>query len=205
MPSSKALSRYPQNWAVVCVHIFGKRFELACEKDMLEKWRLKTETNPKNVIATNVIFSDTQRGIIATDDDLLEVFETTDRDEIAKQILESKAINDNVRMNDRLNIHRKDDQFLNLVVKAVVRASICNSTGKPFDEEVIKRLLVEHKFDLAPFKNKSKMHGRAKIAVEFLKQFVDIEVNQHFYRTFHYNGTPNSRWEQKRSFDYFIF
>jgi hypothetical protein len=80
------------------------------------------------------------------------------------QILESEK--KDVRMDGRKNIRIEEDRLLKQVVNAVVCASICTETKKPFTAREIEDPLVEHNFDLTPFREeKWEWNGRVSCLI----------------------------------------
>lgn len=75
------------NIALVKFRSHGKKFEIACFRNKVKDWRDGKETDLSEVLQTDTIFSNVGKGIAASAKDLLEVFNTTNADEICRIIL----------------------------------------------------------------------------------------------------------------------
>jgi len=74
------------NIAVVKLKKQGKKFELACYRNKVTDWRNKQEDNVNSVLQIDQIFSDVERGEVASKADLKK-FGKMSRDEILAEIL----------------------------------------------------------------------------------------------------------------------
>lgn len=75
------------NIATVRLKSHGKRFEIACYKNKVVNWRDGTEKDINEVIQTDTIFENVERGIWAKEKDLKKVFGTIDPETICRKIL----------------------------------------------------------------------------------------------------------------------
>ena len=74
------------NIVVVRMKLQGKVFELACYPNKLTDWRNKSENDVTQVLQIDQIFTDVQRGTIASKNDMKK-FGKKSRDEIIQEIL----------------------------------------------------------------------------------------------------------------------
>ena len=75
------------NVAVVRLKRQRKTFEIACYPGKITDWRNKTETDINEVIQTDRIFSDVERGDFASKQDLAKAFKNMSSDDIIVEIL----------------------------------------------------------------------------------------------------------------------
>ena len=56
----------------------GNRFEIACYRNKVVNWRAKIETDIKEVLQIEAIFTNVSKGNLANSKDLMDAFGTTD-------------------------------------------------------------------------------------------------------------------------------
>eukprot|EP00538_Stauroneis_constricta_P011823 CAMPEP_0119548568 /NCGR_PEP_ID=MMETSP1352-20130426/2459_1 /TAXON_ID=265584 /ORGANISM="Stauroneis constricta, Strain CCMP1120" /LENGTH=363 /DNA_ID=CAMNT_0007593877 /DNA_START=62 /DNA_END=1153 /DNA_ORIENTATION=+ len=76
------------NVAVVRMNVNGKRFEIACYRNMVVNYRQGLEKDLSEVLQTDRIFTNVSKGQFANAKDLQKCFKTRDEMEIAKTILD---------------------------------------------------------------------------------------------------------------------
>jgi len=70
----------------------GKRFEIACYRNKVLSYRNKIETDLKEVLQIDSVFSNVSKGTLWSGKDLLEIFGTTDKLTICKEILDKGVL-----------------------------------------------------------------------------------------------------------------
>jgi ribosome maturation protein SDO1 len=76
------------NVATVKLQKKGKRFEIACYRNKVLSWRNKLETDIREVLQIDNIFTNVSKGTLASNKDLVEVFGTSDHVLVCQEILE---------------------------------------------------------------------------------------------------------------------
>ncbi len=76
------------NVAYVRLQKRGKRFEIACYRNKILSWRNKIETNLREVLQVESVFTNVSKGMLASSNDLLECFGTSDQLTVCREILD---------------------------------------------------------------------------------------------------------------------
>jgi hypothetical protein len=76
------------NVAVVRLHKRGKRFEIACYRNKVLSWRNKLETDIREVLQIDTVFTNVSKGMLASAKDLMDAFGTSDQKAVCQEILE---------------------------------------------------------------------------------------------------------------------
>jgi ribosome maturation protein SDO1 len=76
------------NVATVRLQKKGKRFEIACYRNKVLSWRNKIETDLKEVLQIDTVFTNVSKGNLANTKDLMDAFGTTDQRLVCQEILE---------------------------------------------------------------------------------------------------------------------
>jgi len=66
----------------------GHRFEIACYRNKVLNWRAKIETDIREVLQVEAIFTNVSKGNLANAKQMTEAFGTTDTLEISKEMLD---------------------------------------------------------------------------------------------------------------------
>ncbi|KAF2642108.1 shwachman-Bodian-diamond syndrome protein-like protein [Massarina eburnea CBS 473.64] len=97
----------------------GKRFELACYKNKMMDWRDKIEDNPDNVLQIAKIYSNVNRGELASKAELAKAWPGKETEYIIKDILD----NGNYQVNDKernAKLDRTKHELLDMVASKLV-------------------------------------------------------------------------------------
>lgn len=76
------------NVAYVRLNKGGKRFEIACYRNKVINYRNKVETDLDEVLQIDNVFTNVSKGMIASKQDLLDVFGNADQKAVCKEILD---------------------------------------------------------------------------------------------------------------------
>lgn len=76
------------NVAAVRLQKRGKRFEIACYRNKVLSWRNKLETNIREVLQIDTVFTNVSKGMLANTKDLMDCFGTTDQRAVCQEILD---------------------------------------------------------------------------------------------------------------------
>eukprot|EP01083_Nonionella_stella_P056025 147733_1 len=126
------------NVAVVRYKYKNKRFEIACYKNKVISYRRGVEKDLSEVLQTETIFKNVQRGIEAPAKDLKQAFKTTNETEICKKILEKGQLQVSKK-------ERKDGLEAKFKEIATIICNKCvnKETKKPFPVSVIENAMKE--------------------------------------------------------------
>jgi len=124
------------NVAVVRYKHKSKRFEIACYKNKVLSWRKGAEKDISEVLQTETIFQNVQRGIEAPAKDLKQAFKTTNEKEICKIILEKGQLQVSKK-------ERKDglEEKFKEIATIICDKCVNKETKKPFPVSVIENAL----------------------------------------------------------------
>ena len=133
------------------------RFEIACYKNKVLSWRSGAEKDISEVLQTETIFKNVQRGIEAPAKDLKQAFKTTDEREICKMILDKGQLQVSKKeRKDGLNAKFKE------IATIICDKCINKETKKPFPVSVIENAMKELHCNI-------KMNKSSKVqAIEFI-------------------------------------
>ena len=115
------------NVAYVRLTKHGKRFEIACYRNKVLNWRNKIETDLKEVLQIDNIFTNVSKGTLASSKDLLECFDTIDRSQICIEILDKGEI----QINDKERVALQEN-LIRDIAQIVVEKSINPETNRPY-------------------------------------------------------------------------
>ena len=124
------------NVAIVKYRKKNRKAEIACYKNKVIDWRNGNEDNIDNVIQINQIFSNAIQGTIASEGLLKKLFNTTDKTEITKRILDE----------GHLQVSQKEREVLaenafQEVVKILAKKLVHPKSQRLFPKEAIKNAL----------------------------------------------------------------
>jgi len=121
------------NIAIVRLKIGGKRFELACYPNKVEEWKRGIETNIREVIQTNEIFDNVSRGVTVNPIDLSNIFNTEDKEEVIRVILERGEIQ--VSEQERKNNY---DNIFKDIATIIIEKCVNSETGQSLSRGVVE-------------------------------------------------------------------
>ena len=125
------------NVAVVKLKKQGKLFELACYKNKVTDWRNKQEDNVASVLQIEQIFTDVERGLVASKADL-KMFGKMTRDEIIIEILNKGEF--------QLSIMEREvqtDKIMLDISNWISSQCINSENGNQFPSSIILRAMKE--------------------------------------------------------------
>lgn len=91
------------NVAAVRLQKKGRRFEIACYRNKVLSWRNKLESDLKEVLQIDTVFTNVSKGMLASSKDLMEAFGTSDQMLVCKEILDKGEIQ--VSEQERVALH----------------------------------------------------------------------------------------------------
>jgi ribosome maturation protein SDO1 len=115
------------NVAVVRLHKRGKRFEIACYRNKVLSWRNKLESNIKEVLQIDTVFTNVSKGMLANTKDLMDAFGSTDQMAVCQEILDKGELQ--VTEQERAALY---ETIFRDIASIVVDKTINTENGKPF-------------------------------------------------------------------------
>jgi ribosome maturation protein SDO1 len=97
----------------------NKTFEIAINPEEAVDFREGKEVDIEDVIRSNDVFEDASKGLLASDEDLKEIFGTIDRDEIILTILKEGEIQLTAEQRKKLR-EQKEKQIIEMIHRRVV-------------------------------------------------------------------------------------
>jgi len=133
------------NVAIVRYKSHGTRFEIACYKNTVLAYRSGFEKDLDNVLQSTQIYANVSKGVFAKDEDLINVFGTSDQEAICVIILQKGElqVSDKERKAETEHVFR--DAVMTLVEKCVNPA-----TNRPYPPGMIETALRDIHFSVDP-------------------------------------------------------
>ena len=145
-----------------------KRFEIACYQNKVQDWRLKVEKDLDEVLQIPQVFSNVSKGQVASNEDLMGAFGSTDVDKIIAEILEKGEIQLNEKERSA-NLQQKQNEFLTIISTKCINPK----SKKRYPPSMINKALNECKFHLNPTRN-TKQQALDAIKLLVQKQIIPI-------------------------------
>lgn len=142
-----------------------KRFEIACYQNKVQDYRNGVEKDIDEVLQINQVFINVSKGQVASKDDLLKAFQTTDVDAIIKEILYKGEI----------QLSEKERQLklakINNEMLTIISAKCINPKSKKrYPPTMIHKALTELKFNVV-------VNKAAKLqALEAIKLLISSQI-----------------------------
>lgn len=146
----------------------GKSFEIAIEPDKAVEFREGDAVDIDEIITSDGIFEDMKKGLVASQEDLQKVFETTDTNKIVSIMLEKGEIQFTQKYRAALR-ERKHNKIVNLIHINAVDPK----TGLPHPQTRIISAMEEAKVRIDDLK---KPEDQIKDIVEKLRPIIPISI-----------------------------
>lgn len=156
------------NVSMVRIKKGKKRFEIACYQNKVQDWRLKVEKDLDEVLQIHQVFTNVSKGQVASNEDLISGFGSTDVDTIIQEILDKGEIQLNEKER-QANILQKTNEFLNIISTKCINPK----SKKRYPPSMIQKCLDQLKFHLSPTKP-TKQQALDAIKLLVAKQLVPI-------------------------------
>ena len=124
------------NVAYVKLQKKGKRFEIACYRNKIVSWRNKIETDLQEVLQVKTVFTNVSKGMLASANDLMEAFGTSDQSLVCQEILEKGEM----QISEQERVALLDSIFRD-VASIVVEKSINPDTNRPYTISMIQNAM----------------------------------------------------------------
>lgn len=159
--------------AVVARYKHGKRtFEILVdpEEAYLIRSGAHKDIDIERVLAVDEIFADASKGEKATEEDLLNVFSTTDVSEIAREILKTGELQ--LTSEQR---RKKIEEKKKMVIDRIARITINPQTNAPHPPTRIELAMQEAKVHIDPFKSVEELVTET---IKALRAFIPIKIEE---------------------------
>lgn len=155
---------------VVRLSIEGEKFELLVKPDPALDFKMGKRTDISNVLASDEIYADSNKGTRVSDEKLMKHFKTTDRAEIARMIMERGELNMTAEQRKRL-VEEKRKQ----IVQIISRSYVDPKTHLPHPPTRVENAIDESKAVIDPF---VKAEEQAKKIIDDLRSILPLKAEQ---------------------------
>lgn len=131
------------NVAIVKLSKGGKKFEIACYRNKVIAWRNKVETDIKEVLQIDSIFSNVSKGMLASKKDLMNIFNTDNYIEICQEILEKGDLQ--ISEEERVLLY---ETMFKDIATIIVDKTINPETGRQYTFGVISSAMKQLQFSV---------------------------------------------------------
>ncbi len=149
---------------------FGKTFEIAIDPDKAVAYKEGTATPVEEIVQALHIFTDVKKGLFAPENDLKEVFGTTNPEEVIKAILDKGEIQFNQKYRDQLR-----ERKFNKIVHIIHANAVDPRTGIPHPEIRIRSAMEEAKVRVDPLK---RADDQIETVLKVLRPILPISFEQ---------------------------
>jgi ribosome maturation protein SDO1 len=151
------------NVAYVRLSKHGKRFELACYSNKILGWRNKVETDISEVLQIPLVFTNVSKGMQASEEELLEIFKTSDHLTICQEILNKGEIQLGEKERAALIISMNRD-----IASIVADKSINPENDRPYTISMIQNAMKQIHFSIKTSKSAKSQ------ALEVIRKLKDV-------------------------------
>lgn len=148
----------------------GKRFELACYPNKVLTWRNGIEKDIDEVLQIDDVFLNVSKGQTAKKDDLMKAFNSTDKKEIIKEILEKGEL----QVSEKERQHQLEAQFKDIAT-IVAEKCVNPDTKRPLTVGIVERAMKDAHYKIHPSKSAKQ---QALEVIRILKEVIPIQRAQ---------------------------
>ena len=159
-----------KNYAIARINIGGENFEILVKPDPAFAFRMGKQVSISDILVSDVIFTDANKGMRAPEKKLKETFGTTDPTEIAKIILKKGSLPLTAQQRRRL-IEEKRRQIIDFIA----RNAVDPRTKLPHPPTRIEQALEQVHFSIDPFKS---IEEQANEAIKALRALLPLSVEK---------------------------
>jgi ribosome maturation protein SDO1 len=152
---------------VVKLIVDGNRFEILVKPDLALDYRLGKRTDLANVLISDEIYSDANKGSRASSDKLLKYFKTNESGEVTKQILLNGELNLTTEQRRKM-VEEKKKQIIDFISKSFVDPR----THLPHPPLRIQSAMEDVRISIDPFKRADE---QAKLIIEALRKVLPLK------------------------------
>ncbi len=157
-----------ERFTIVRLTIEGEKFEILVKPDLALDFKLGKKRDISNILVSDEIYSDANKGTRASQEKLQRYLKTTDIFDAAKIILEKGDLNLTAEQRKRL-VEEKRKQIINIIARGYVDPR----THLPHPPLRIEQALEECKISIDPFRSAEE---QAKNVVEQLRRLLPLKA-----------------------------
>lgn len=116
----------------------GKRFELACYPNKVTSWREGVEKDIDEVIQSDIIFENVNKGTYASENELKQIFGTDDMQKIRMEILQKGDL----QVSEKERKHNTEELFKE-IASIVTQKCVNPQTNRPLTITLVERAMKE--------------------------------------------------------------
>ncbi len=155
---------------IVRLAIEGEKFELLVKPDPALDFKMGKRTDISNILASDEIYADANKGTRISDEKLMKCFKTTDPTAIAQMIRERGELNMTTEQRKRL-VEEKRKQIVQIISKSYVDPR----THLPHPSTRIENAIDESRAVIDPF---VKAEDQAKKIIDELRSILPLKAEQ---------------------------
>lgn len=159
-----------KNYTIARINIGGESFEILVNPDPAFSFRSGKSVPLSEVLVTDVVFTDANKGLRAPEKKLIEAFGTTDPLEIAKVILRRGTLQITAQQRKRM-IEEKRRQIIDFIS----RNAVDPRTKLPHPPTRIEQALEQVHFSIDPFRS---VEEQANEAIKALRSILPLSVER---------------------------
>jgi len=159
-----------KNYTVARINIKGKNFEIIVKPDPALHYREGKPIPLSEVLVTDTIFSDANKGLKVSESDLQTAFKTTDVQKIANIILKRGILQLTAEQRKRM-VEEKKRQ----IITFISRQCVDPRTKLPHPPIRIQQALEQVHFSVDPFRN---VEEQANEAISLLRSILPISMEK---------------------------
>ncbi|RJS76143.1 ribosome assembly factor SBDS [Candidatus Bathyarchaeota archaeon] len=159
-----------KGFTVARINIDGKSFELVVKPEPAWSYRKGKPTALSDVLVTETVFSDANKGLRVSEKDLEEAFGTTDIQKIADEILKRGTLQLTAEQRRRM-IDEKRKQ----IITFISRQAVDPRTKLPHPPKRIEQALEQVHFPVDPFDN---VEEQANKAIRLIRSILPISIEK---------------------------
>jgi ribosome maturation protein SDO1 len=152
---------------IVRLNIGGNKFEILVKPDPALEYKLGKRTDLSNILVSDEIYSDANKGSRAANEKLIKYFKTTDPTEVAKQILSRGELSLTTDQRRKM-VEEKKKQIIQYINKSFVDPK----THIPHPILRIESAMDEVRVIIDPFK---RAEDQAKTVVDALRKILPLK------------------------------
>jgi len=159
-----------KNYTVARINIKGKNFEILVKPDPALSYREGKLIPLSEILVADVIFSDANKGLRASENDLQTAFGTTDVEKIAETILKRGTLQLTAEQRRRM-VEEKRRQ----IITFISRQCVDPRTKLPHPPLRIQQALEQVHFSVDPFRD---VEEQANEAISLLRSILPISIEK---------------------------
>jgi len=159
-----------KGYTVARISLNGKDFELLVKPEPALSYRQGKSISLSEIMVTETVFSDANKGLRASEKELKEAFGTTDPQKIAESILKKGTLQLTAEQRRRMV-----EEKLRQIIAFISRQSVDPRTKLPHPPTRIQQALEQVRFPVDPFKS---VEEQANEAIKLLRQVLPISIEK---------------------------